>query len=137
MIRAIQSLEHRGSDPMGGGWFGAPRGARTHKGIDYTCEPGTLILAPVFGVVSKIGLPYANEHYRYVEIRTPSGVFHRIFYVYPIVTRQQEVTKDTVIGHAQDIVARKPYYGARGMKNHVHYEVRLTDGTFVDPEGDL
>lgn len=126
MIRII--LPERGSDPWGSGAFGASRGERVHKGIDYECLPGSEVLSPVTGNVTKLGYPYADDlSYRYIQIS--NTYTHRIFYVEPLVKVGDWVTENTVIGICQNITKR---YDSR-MKNHVHYEV-LSGDTPVNPE---
>lgn len=127
----LARLPERGSDPMGDGSFGAPRGTRTHRGIDYACYPGTHILALHAGQVTKLGYPYGDDlSYRYVQV-SENGRAHRYFYVKPAVAMGERVNKGDLLGFAQNINARKNY-GERGMKNHVHYEVRVNN-EFVDP----
>jgi len=115
-------------DAHGSGEFGAPRGTHTHHGVDYACEAGTQILSPVAGVVTKLGYPYGDDlSYRYVEIDTGNGLYHRVFYVWPLVGVGIMVVPDDVIGEAQDIAQRYSHNGQ--MNNHVHYEVvRYVDG---------
>ncbi len=68
MIRIL--AKERVMDTWGSGHFGASRGERTHIGIDYACSPGSQILAPCIGEVTKLGYPYSNDlSFRYVEIR--------------------------------------------------------------------
>jgi murein DD-endopeptidase MepM/ murein hydrolase activator NlpD len=119
---------------MGAGWYGAPRGARSHNGIDYAVEPGIEILSPVEGKVTKLGYPYADDlSFRYVQVTDEDGYQHRVFYVEPSVNVGQRVGTRTVIGTAQNIAGRYAFEGR--MTNHVHYEVKDPAGNFVDPEG--
>jgi len=134
MIRA--TLNKRKPDELGSGEFGASRGLRKHNGIDYTCEPRTRILSPVRGKVTKIGYPYADDFgYRYVQITDNDNRYHRVFYIEPGVSLGDVVTRDTIIGEAQDIAIR--YASVGRMNNHVHYEIMtIKDGKKVyhDPE---
>ena len=122
-------LEKRGQDKFGSGEFGAPRGDHTHHGIDYVCTNRAAILAPVDGMVTKIGYPYADDlEFRYVELTTIDGYHHRIFYIYPCV-RDGEVIKDgQTIGYSQDLTERYP-----GITQHCHYEIKY-QGKFINPE---
>lgn len=117
----IGHLPLRGYDRHGSGAWLAPRGSRTHNGIDYACYPGTLILAPVSGVVTKLGYPYSDDiSFRYVQITSDDDCAHRIFYVLPSVDVGDLVSEDlTVIGEAQDLTERYP-----GITNHTHYEIK-------------
>ena len=129
-------LPSRGSDAWGCGDFGASRGSRTHKGIDYACAPGTIIMAPYNGRVTKIGYPYSDDlSYRYVEVTDTGGRKHRVFYVNPLVTIGSDVVAGrSVIGEAQDICARYPDKGNGPMTNHVHYEVKVGQREYIDPD---
>jgi murein DD-endopeptidase MepM/ murein hydrolase activator NlpD len=131
MIRAI--LPHRGTDSAGSGAFGAPRGGRTHNGVDYSAPVGAMIFAPASGEITKLGICYSDDHsYRYVEITSADGYRHRVFYVTPVMQQGNFVdARSTVIGHAQNICARYP---DQGMTNHVHYEIKDPRGEFVDPD---
>lgn len=134
-------LPHRVSDPVGAGHFGAPRGSRTHNGQDYNCYPGTLICALSDGIVTKTnGYPYSGTEYRYIEIRDALERSWRYFYVRPTsgLAMGETVYAGNVIGYAQDIAAKLSSDGERtlgdlGMSNHVHLEIRLPDGSYVDP----
>jgi len=128
VIRA--RLVQRQPDPAGDGAFGAPRGDRTHNGIDYACLPGTIILSPIYGQVTKLGYPYADAlMYRYVEITDTFGLRHRVFYIDPLVDLNRRVSTGDEIGAVQDIAAKYP---GQGMTNHCHYEVKRGD-TYLDP----
>jgi murein DD-endopeptidase MepM/ murein hydrolase activator NlpD len=134
-------LKKRGTDDFGSGEYGAPRGHRTHRGIDYSCHPGTEILSPVEGKVTKHGYPYSNDlTYRYVEVTDNAGRAHRIFYLVPCVGVGDSVDRSTVVGVAQDIAARYDTEDKK-MNNHIHYEVvRYEVGAhkvFYDPEAIL
>lgn len=123
----LSKLKRRGSDGFGAGHFGAPRGSRTHKGVDLLASSGEAIESPVTGTVTKLGYSYGDDlSYRYVQI-TAGGYDFRVFYVDPSVRVGQEVIADTVIGLAQDLGRRYP-----GIPNHVHFEIKI-DGEYIDP----
>jgi len=126
-------LEKRGSDDFGSGEFGASRGSRTHKGIDYTAPAGAELISPVDGEVTKLGYPYASDlSFRYVEVTDTDGIRHRMFYVSPDVAVGDSVSRQDPIGKVQDI-AGKYNTDTRKMKNHVHYEI-IVWGEYVNPE---
>lgn len=127
----LDLLPHRPADSYGEGHFGASRGSRTHTGQDFACYPGTKITAPVDGIVTKLGYPYADDlSYRYVEVTDSDGLRHRLFYVEPGVSVDDAVLEGvTILGCAQDICARYP----NGMTGHVHYEIKTTGGSFINP----
>jgi len=133
MIPAI--LPKRGLDPWGSGEFGAPRGVRSHKGVDWLCYPGTRIGAPVGGTVTKLGYPYKDDlSYRYVEITDRYGRRWRLFYVFPDVEVGQVVNRGKIVGESQDISARYRDPKRAPMQNHVHLEVLQRDGEPINPE---
>ena len=119
----------RQTDKHGSGWFGAPRGSRKHRGIDYACYPGSVVLCMVDGVVSKLGYAYADDlSYRYIEITDTAGFKARYFYVEPIHELGDAVLAGEIIGQSQPLGTRYP-----GITEHVHFEVRNPDGDIIDP----
>lgn len=120
------------SDSAGDGRFGARRGSRTHRGVDYVCKPGELVYSPVSGVVSKLGFPYGDDlRWRYVEIRDDDKNRHRLFYCRPAVVKHQIVSKGEVVAEADDVTERYPN---QGMTPHIHYELIDSMGEYIDPE---
>lgn len=115
----------RGRDAQGMGYYQAPRGARTHNGVDFVAVPGEPVKAFLGGVVSKLGHPYADKPlFRYVEItRANSAV--RYFYVSPSVAVGDHIKPGDVLGTCQEL----PYHG---ITQHFHLEIRV-GGEFVDP----
>ena len=119
-------------DAAGDGHFGAPRGSRTHNGVDYCCTPGGFVHSPVDGTVTKLGYCYTDDPYwRYVEVTDDSGLRHRLFYTLPLVLNDELVTAGQIIGEAQDVSQRYP---GQGMKPHVHYEIMDASGSYINPE---
>lgn len=120
-------------DKAGSGMFGAPRGSRTHNGVDYLARPNDGVCSTVNGTVTKLGFPYnGNIHYRYVEVTDGKGFRHRFFYVSPFVEVGEPIVTGQVIGEAQNVAANYP---DSGMNNHIHYEIKTKAGKFVNPEG--
>lgn len=118
-------------DDMGDGHFGAPRGDREHRGVDYLCRPGDSVFTPCTGVITKLGFPYDDvSEWRYVEVTDSDHRRHRLFYVSPTLSTGTYVWSGTEIGKAQDISLR---YGPR-MKPHIHYEIIDRDGVYQDAE---
>lgn len=125
------TLELRGSDGYGSGAYGASRGARTHKGIDFSAPFGATILSPVEGIVSRLGYPYADDlSYRYIEILTCGGLKHRIFYIDPIVKLSDKIAVGQPIGRVQNIAAK---YDEHLMRNHIHYEIKNGRSEYINP----
>jgi len=131
-------LKFRGSDSWGSGAYLSPRGGKKHRGIDYKVEPGSYILSPCIGRVSKLGYPYGWVHnstnYRYVEITDLIGNRHRIFYIEPLVYKGEAVSVLTTIGVAQDIAQKYQDKNLSPMTPHIHYEVLNKKGETIDPE---
>lgn len=127
----IKNPKLRGNDKHGSGAFGAPRGARKHRGVDIVSTPGESVFSPMDGKISKIGFPYGDgvggvhdaTPFRYVEI-TGAGATARVYYVEPTVSVGQKVKAGDIIGTAQDL---DPRYS--GITRHVHLEVRA----IIDP----
>ena len=118
----------RGGDPHGSGHWGAKRGSRKHKGIDYAAPVGGVLLSPVAGTVTKFGHPYADDlSYEYVEITDAGNTKHRFFYVEPLVQLNATVDVLEEIGLVQDLTTRY-----EKITNHVHYEIKRGN-THVKP----
>ena len=131
MIRQIQKLGIR-MDRAGSGRFGAPRGQRAHKGVDFECTPGAPVLSPVSGYVENHGYAYATDSkWRIVNIRGRDNYRYRLFYVEPIVEPGDLVTPTSPVGLAMDITRRYPN---SGMKPHVHFQIEDEHGDIVNPE---
>lgn len=124
----LHEMSERKCDGHGCGHFGASRGTRKHHGIDLACKPLTLVFSPVAGTVTKLGYAYSDDlSYRYVEI-SDQGYRFRVFYVEPMVEQGQKVSKNTIIGEAQDLRDRYS-----GITPHLHLEIKNADGEFIDP----
>jgi len=137
--RLIKDLEHRGTDDWGCGDFGASRGSRTHKGIDYCADVGDEICSPATGSVTKLGYPYAPKPgdkttFRYVEVTDYQGFRHRVFYIDPIVQMDRHLKEGDIIGIQQDIAGKYSSAEKGQMRNHCHYEILDLEGNPVDPE---
>lgn len=127
MIKLIPP--QRTNDKHGSGYYGAPRGSRTHKGIDLNAIPDSMVLSNTTGVVTKIGYPYSDDlSYKYVQITTEDNNDFRYFYVKPSVHKGQIIQEGDIIGTVQDLTTRYP-----GISNHLHFEVKV-NGEHVDPE---
>lgn len=130
MIEIIPSL--RTSDKHGEGHYGAPRGTRTHRGIDIACYGGSVIKSPHHGRVTKISYPYNPKdlkkgHLRYVQITEKDNHLCRYFYVSPSVSVGDLISPGDIIGIAQGLLKIYP-----GITDHIHYEV-IHNGNYIDP----
>mgnify|MGYP003418325317 FL=1 len=110
----------RACDAGGCGYFGAPRKDHIHKGIDIVCTPGTTVISPVDGVITRSFLPYANDNnYNGVEIATVDNKI-KIMYMLPYFEKIGTTVKaGDPIGVAQDI--SKKYTSA--VTPHLHVEL--------------
>ena len=118
----------RRTDQQGSGHYGASRGQRKHNGVDYACYPDSIVLSNVNGIVTKLGYPYASDlSYRYVQITCiETGLSHRYFYVEPAVNKGDHIKIGDAIGASQEL-----HYS--GIVQHIHYEIKDSDGNYVDP----
>lgn len=124
----------RKQDKHGSGAYGARRGKRLHKGVDFAAWPGSVVLSGVRGEVSKIGFPYPPEdamkgHLRYVEILTPKNYRVRYFYVKPTVSVGQTIVFNNRLGTVQNLFDIYDRY----MTPHVHLEVINPAGENINP----
>jgi len=125
----------RQSDAFGAGHFGAPRGARTHKGLDLIAHPGDLVIAPFEAIVTHVGRAYAdNDTLGSLHLHGTDGHHEvKMLYLMPQCHVAQLVVEGQVVGFAQDVASYHEHRaGHDGMTNHVHLEVRV-DGELVDP----
>lgn len=124
-------MKIRGQDNWGSGAFGASRGSRKHNGIDLIQVPGEVFYALSGGIVTKLGYPYGDDlSYRYVEVTDSEGARWRYFYIEPSVKVGDKIEAYQEIGIVQELGTRY-----KGITEHVHLEIILKDGTFLDPSG--
>ena len=117
-------LPLRGVDAYGSGAYQAPRGLHRHHGIDYACLPGSEILSPVNGKVTKLGWPYSQSNFRYVEVTYSDKSYRaRFFYIEPLVKVGDQINKGDPLGISQDLSTRFVKTSNGGMVNHIHTEV--------------
>jgi murein DD-endopeptidase MepM/ murein hydrolase activator NlpD len=123
------------NDAAGLGHFGAPRGRRTHQGLDLLTTPGEPVYSPVAGRFIRAGYPYASDRrYRLAVIHGTDGREWKFMYVEPLptLTPGAQVRAGQQIGTSQDVAAK---YGPP-MQPHVHVEVRTIVGAaLLDPAG--
>jgi murein DD-endopeptidase MepM/ murein hydrolase activator NlpD len=123
----------RDKDNTGNGWFGAKRGTRLHKGVDYVVVPGEPIFACCAGVVRIGNVYWTSTKMKLVEISGAIDVHDvrvKQMYVLPCVKTGETVQKGQLIGVAQDVAK---YHGSKEMKPHVHISV-WKNGLLTDPE---
>jgi murein DD-endopeptidase MepM/ murein hydrolase activator NlpD len=125
-------LPIRGDDKFGAGFYRAPRGDHTHKGVDFCCSPGSKILAIKGGVITKLGYCYSDDlSFRYVEIMSSDGLYARYLYVEPSLRVGDHVMMGDILGHSQSLDERY-----KGITEHVHFECFEFEGIdkkYLDP----
>jgi len=123
----------RQSDAQGAGYYGAPRGSRKHKGIDYACAIGSTVLSKTLGVVTKIGYPYnpnddEKGHFRYVEVTSHKGDKFRYFYISPLVKLYNPVEPGDALGVTQELGKVYP-----SITEHTHFEIKDKNNRHINP----
>ena len=113
----------RGHDQHGSGHYGASRGKRMHRGVDFICIPGDKVIAPTKGRITRIAYPYADPHeglmYSGLVLKA-SDYEIKMFYFEPLKTVMRvEVEEGQHIGYSQDISLKYSM-----MIPHVHLEIR-------------
>lgn len=134
MIQLIKSPTKdcllREADPGGGGWYGAKRGERKHKGLDIITEPGEEIFSPITGEFVRYGKPYSRTD-KFDLIVLKNDIYQvKIMYVKGYsFAKGEKISAGDKIGQAQDIAG----YWQNGMANHIHLEIEK-HGLITDPE---
>ena len=132
-LQISPDCEVRGHDAHGSGHYGASRGARTHRGVDFVCDGGTLIRSPVDGVITRCkGVVYSDPKkagWHYVEVKDNEGMKNRFFYVKALdIELGLKIKKGDIIGVAQGIECLY-----EGITPHIHYETRMGKTMYFDP----
>lgn len=136
LIRTLTNPLHGGAvrrcDGWGEGHFGAPRGARTHNGVDIVARAGAPVRSPIHGVFVRVAEPYDDDALLsgllLRGIGAHAGLEVKLFYVQPALELMGEaVLPGHVIGWVQSLQLRYP-----GITDHVHLEV-FDDDVRVDP----
>lgn len=124
----VDYTEIRPCDAAGCGSFNAPRGSRTHNGIDLVVLPNKTIYAPITGTVRPLYVYSSSTEMKGVEI-TNKNVKVKMFYVDSPLILNDFVVKGSVIGVSQDIAA---YHNSSTMTPHIHVEIYV-DNQLTDP----
>ncbi len=115
------------NDPLGLGFYGAPRGNnRKHGGCDFLCVPGQDVVCPIeSGKIVRVAYPYNDQNFKGVLIEG-RYLSVKLFYCDPWTHMLgKRVKRGEVVAIAQDISAR---YG-KEMEPHIHLMI-----TALDPE---
>ena len=131
----------RGNDAHGSGAYLASRdgGKDVHRGVDFACSEGNIVVSPLAGRVVKVGYMYSDgigawndieDPFRYIDIiESKSEYRFRFGYVRPVHEVGDTIRRGAGIGFVQNIARR--YIG---ITNHIHVEARDPEGKVVDPE---
>ena len=121
----------RQPDGWGSGYYGATRmkkgETRKHRGTDYVCIPGQVIVCPIDDAeVIRESIPYANEEYSGL-ILANDVITVQMFYLnpYPNIWRSKVKVGDG-IGIAQDISEKY-----EGMTPHIHVSILSIDPDLI------
>ena len=125
--------EKRLCDVFGCGHFGAPRGSKDHKGIDFKTSKSERIRAPFDCTVVRYGFPYENDKSQeLIEIKglnQYSDYTAKVMYIKPTLPVGATVNKGATLCLAGNISEK---FGA-SMTPHVHFEL-YKNGKLVNPE---
>jgi len=110
-------------DKGGDGHHGAPRGSRTHNGVDFQCRPGQDILMPVKGKIVRLSYPYKYDTgWKGLHIYS-NKIELKMWYLTPLYNHiGQYFEAGDCIGAAQDI--SKLY---KDVKPHIHMRIVKID----------
>lgn len=136
----------RGVDAHGGGGYGAPRGSRIHKGLDFVARPLDWGMSPLEGTVMRLGRAYVDNpeteldesDLRSIHIQSDT-VWVKLLYVdpLPILHVGSQVRAGMPIGHCQDRAKYVLNKDLGEFTNHIHMEVRVinfqSEWVAVDP----
>ena len=113
-------------DHFGSGLYNAPRGSVKHNGVDFLCDPGQIILAPVDGVIIRIAYPYAKHQYTGVLIENDSLSLKMFYFAPDKKIIGKKVSRGQRIGIAQDI-SKLYNTGKKNMLPHIHLQIESID----------
>lgn len=107
-------------DPEGDGNYGAPRGDRVHRGVDYLCDPGQIIVAPFDMFIDRVSFPNSDKKMEGIAW-TKGKSTGRMWYFMPFKELLgTQAYKGKFIGRAQSVSA---HYGLPKMRDHIHFQV--------------
>ena len=121
------------NDSQGLGHYGAPRGTRKHRGVDFEILPHRGFKLPFDVKIKRKGLVKVGQPFNLLEL-APTGVFQNVIkfkFMYSDLLNVPVgsiVPKDEIIGRTQDVAK---FYGG-SMKNHLHVETRIF-GKLINP----
>ncbi len=117
----------RMEDDFGNGIFSAPKWSKSYNSIDYICEPGQVIVAPVDGTINLVAYPFENKEYQ-AALFENDFISLMIFYFIPDEDKIGiEVKQGDRIGIAQDI---SQLYNTKKRKMTPHINLHVLS---IDP----
>lgn len=121
-------------DPAGAGDWYAPRGSRTHAGIDLMCLPGETVFSPGFCYWLRNVQAYESTPSLTGVLLKFDFLILKVLYITPaedLISNPMRVPGEP-LGFCQDITQRYP--GQR-MKPHIHIEVTSINPLFLTEPG--
>lgn len=110
------------NDEMGQGHWGAPRGDRIHKGVDFKSVSGQEVIAPFDLTIERISRPNVS-YLSGIAFKNEYSKGNMWYFTPDVSLIGKEVKQGEVIGHAQ---ALREYYGPK-MTNHIHFQFSEID----------
>lgn len=108
------------SDTAGDGSYGARRGSRKHRGLDFLCDPGQPIVCPIDNaIITRINYPYKDKSYNGFTIEN-DDITIKLFYCKLTANVGEKVLATQKVAIAEDISKK----WGDNMKPHVHLEIK-------------
>jgi murein DD-endopeptidase MepM/ murein hydrolase activator NlpD len=128
IVPPVTPLSMRACDGKGCGHYGASRGGRTHKGVDFVVSEGQKVVSPIAGRIKRTVDVYGDGEWQGLYIEGADFDI-KIFYLNfnPSVVGMS-VSTGTPIATARNIQDK---YGS-DMTPHIHLEV-WSMGSQIDP----
>lgn len=120
------------NDNRGLGHHGAPRGNRTHDGVDLVATKGQDILMPVDGIMIRESLPYSDDlKWRGAHIYNPRIEVKMWYFLPDLELIGKELKAGSIIGVAQNIGEKY-----EGVTPHLHLRIVKIDPMLLFREGE-
>lgn len=120
------------NDKKGLGHHGAPRGSRTHDGVDLVARKGQDILMPVDGIMIRESLPYSDDlKWRGAHIYNPRIEIKLWYFLPDKELIGMQLKAGSIIGTAQDIGEKYEL-----VTPHIHLRICKIDPLLLFCEGE-